>query len=181
VLIYTSENIPVELKRLDAQDFSGLEEYFVSLTAKTKSRFGPHPFDKDNIALVYAHQHEYRGYVAVEKETGKIIAYAIVKNGYLEHDFPRLYAYGIEPDNFKDCTYAPSVADSWQGKGLGFHLFRFILSDLKTDGIHRILLWGGVQSSNLKAVEFYRRNGFYILGSFEHNGENYDMLFDITE
>jgi diamine N-acetyltransferase len=179
VLIYIAENIPVELKSLDPQDFGGLEEYFASLSAETKSRFGPHPFDRENIAAVYAHQHVYKGYIAVEKETGKIIAYAIVKSGYLEHDFPRLHAYGIEPDSFKDCTYAPSVADNWQGKGVGYHLFRFMLSDLKADGIHRILLWGGVQAANQQAVEFYRRNGFYILGSFQHNGENYDMVFDI--
>ena len=179
MLVYTKENIPVELQTLDLQDYGGLEEYFATLSPATKSRFGPHPFDKDNIAAVYAHQHTYNGYIAREKESGKIIAYAIVKNGYLEHDFHRLHAYGTEPDNFKDCTYAPSVADEWQGMGVGFHLFRFILSKLKSEGFHRIFLWGGVQAGNQPAVEFYRRNGFYILGTFQHNGENYDMVFDI--
>ncbi len=165
---------------LDPQDYGGLEEYFATLSPETKSRFGPHPFTRDDIAAVYAHQHLYNGYIAKEKESGKIVAYAIIKNGCLEHDFERLHAYGIEPDNFKDCTYAPSVADDWQGKGVGYQLFKFILSKLKSEGFHRILLWGGVQAANQNAVEYYRRNGFNILGSFNHNGENYDMIFDIT-
>ena len=180
MLIYAKENVPVELEKLSSEDFESLETYFSGLGAETKNRFGPHPFNKVDIAAVYAHQHLYNGYIAREKENGHIIAYAIVKNGYLEHDYLRLQSYGIKPDNFKDCTYAPSVADQWQGFGIGYHLFKFIVSQLKSEGIHRILLWGGVEVTNQVAIEFYRRNGFYILGSFQHNGENYDMVYDVV-
>ncbi len=64
------------------------------------------------------------GYIAVEENTGKIIAYAILKKGYLEHDRQRLDSYGLQTDHQTDCTYAPSVADDWQGRGIGTALFQ---------------------------------------------------------
>ena len=34
-------------------------------------------------------------------------------------------------------------------------MFLFILDDLKANGIKRVILWGGVQADNDKAVNFY--------------------------
>ena len=42
-------------------------------------------------------------------------------------------------------------------------------------------MWGGVQMDNEKAVNFYKRNDFRMLGQFTYNGENYDMIFDIPK
>jgi diamine N-acetyltransferase len=119
------------------------------------------------------------GYVAVDAETGEIIAYSIIKRGYIENDGKRLQSYGITLNNKTDCTFAPSVADAWQTCGIGNALFHFILSDLKTMKIKRIILWGGVQADNTKALNYYKKNGFSIAGQFYHNGENYDMIVEI--
>lgn len=109
----------------------------------------------------------------------KIIAYSVLKAGYLEHDRQRLESYGLQLSHTSDCTFAPSVADSWQGMGIGNGLLRFIIPDLKAMGISRIILWGGVQMDNEQAVTYYVRNGFKILGRFSYNGENYDMALEI--
>ena len=45
-------------------------------------------------------------------------------------------------------------------------------------GFRRTGLWGGVQCNNEKAVNFYLKHGFRILGQFEYNGWNYDMVLD---
>ena len=105
-----------------------------------------------------------------------VVAYAPVKRGYLEHDRLRLEAYGLSLNQHKDCTFAPSVADAWQGLGLGGKLFDFIQTELQVRGIKRVILWGGVQASNAAALRFYEKMGFRVLGGFEYEGKNWDMV-----
>ncbi|MEI6088454.1 MAG: GNAT family N-acetyltransferase, partial [Bacteroidota bacterium] len=88
-------------------------------------------------------------------------------------------SYGLNLDSNSDCTFAPSVDDRWQKLGIGKKMFEFILSDLKTRKIKRVILWGGVQATNENAIHYYLKNEFRILGEFEYNGNNYDMAFDI--
>jgi diamine N-acetyltransferase len=144
-----------------------------------KKRFGPHQFNPQALIDFYQDSDLHLGYVATVTGANKIIAYCTIKRGYLEHDSNRLQSYGITLNHKTDCTFAPSVADDWQSCGVGNHLFQFILSDLKSASINRIILWGGVQTNNDKAVNYYKRNGFKTLGQFNYNRENYDMLFDI--
>ena len=168
------------IRRLTAGDRDSLHEYLVGLSDETKKRFGPHSFDKESISELLTEPEKYSGYIVQDSETGKIVAYSIVKTGFLEHDRPRLESYGLRPDKYTDATFAPSVADEWQGLGVGIHLFHFMVSVLRTSGVKRIILWGGVQSDNLKAVKFYRKLGFTILGQFEYYGQNYDMIKDYS-
>ena len=55
------------------------------------------------------------------------------------------------------------------------------LSDLVTNKIERIILWGGVQMDNERAINYYKKIGFETIGQFTYNGENYDMIFLIPE
>lgn len=160
-------------------DIDNLFHYLQNLSSETRSRFGPHPFDKDSIAAFYNDSTDRIGYVAIDTETGDLIAYSIIKIGFLEHDRTRLESYGLTLENKHDCTFAPSVADAWQGCGIGSNLFHFIITDLKSKAINRIILWGGVQANNERAVVYYHKLGFKTLGQFQYNGENYDMSFDM--
>jgi GNAT superfamily N-acetyltransferase len=179
MLIETKNTKPVRLSKLNLQEIEPLAHYLHELSPDTKKRFGPHQFDKDSLFEFYSTSNQNCGYVAYDIETGKIIAYSIIKIGFLEHDSERLSAYGLQLSQTSDCTFAPSVADAWQSMGLGNKLFQFIISDLKTQNINRIILWGGVQAGNEKAVNYYLKNGFSILGNFHYNGDNYDMAFEI--
>lgn len=167
------------LRRLKPGDFDKLYEYLQHLSPDTKKRFGPHPFDKKSILDVYGNSDDHQGFIAQDTETLEIVAYSIVKTGFPEHDRFRLQSYGLTPDNKTDCTFAPSVADDWQSLGIGNSLFSFMLSGLKANETKRVILWGGVQYDNVKAVNFYLKNGFRILGQFEYNGLNQDMILDI--
>lgn len=169
----------VLLRRLVPDDIEKLCDYLRYLGPATVKRYGPHPFDKQSVTELYSSPGTYMGYIARDSETYGIIAYSVIKTGYIEHDGIRLQSYGLIPDNITDCTFAPSVADQWQSQGVGNSLFHFMLADLKAKGIKRIILWGGVQSDNQKAVNYYLKNGFKILGQFEHNGPNYDMILEI--
>jgi diamine N-acetyltransferase len=170
----------LEIRRLCSRDLDSLYNYLLGLSDETKSKFGPHSFDKETLAEIFRDTETYSGYVAVETETLKIIAYSIIKRGFLEHDRPRLENYGLKLDPFTDATFAPSVADEWQGFGVGKQLFGFIISGLKTEGVKRMILWGGVQCTNRKAVNYYSKLNFRILGQFEYFGQNYDMIKEIV-
>ena len=166
------------LRNLNHTDWGQLSTYLSGLSLESRKRSGPHPFDLASVEAFYG-QPENRGYVAIVPESGEIVAYAILRNGYLQHDRARLESYGVTLNSDTDCTFAPSVADSWQSCGVGNALLRFILSAIKESSRNRIILWGGVQADNEKAVNFYLKNGFRILGSFEYNGQNFDMVLDI--
>lgn len=159
--------------------FDQLSKYLFALSDETKNRFGPHGYDIESIRHLYNSDEKYTGYIAQCAEKDDIIAYSIIKHGYLEHDAERLRSLGIMPDMTKDVTFAPSVADAWQGQGIGRKMFYHICNDLKAQGVRRIILWGGVQASNAKALKFYENAGFITLGSFWHNGDNFDMVKDL--
>lgn len=178
--IVTKDNRQVYLRRLQLNDLDNLYNYLQDLSDETKRRFGPHKFDRESLTEFYELDMNL-GYIALESDTNHIIAYSIIKIGFLEHDRNRLESYGMILDNKKDSTFAPSVADLWQGCGIGIHLFNYILSDLVTNKIDRIILWGGVQMDNERAINYYKKIGFETIGQFTYNGENYDMIFLIPE
>ena len=181
MIIEAKNNREISLRRLNIEDIGPVCDYLQRLSTVTKSRFGPHGFDKPAVIDLYKQPNEYWGYLAVDNLTKEIIAYAVLKIGYLQHDRSRLESYGLTLNHQTDCTYAPSVADEWQSLGIGNALFHYLLSDLKSSGIKRIILWGGVQRYNEKATRFYLKNGFKRLGSFEYNGWNEDMMLDILQ
>lgn len=176
--IQLSNQQQVLLRRLLPEDIDNLLEYLNSLSHETKKRFGPHAYEKDALIQLYTDT-GYCGYVAINIADQNIVAYAIIKKGYLQHDKQRLESYGLQPGEITDCVFAPSVSDAWQGCGLGNALLAFITAELKAAGISRIILWGGVQADNKRAVSYYLKNGFTMLGTFEYYGSNHDMLKEI--
>ncbi len=180
MIIQAKNNKQVIVRRLNYDDFDKLVVYLSKLSPETVSRFGPHGFDKKSILNLYENCNKHKGYIAQDAETSEIIGYSIVKLGYLEHDGSRLQSYGITPDDNSDCTFAPSVADQWQSQGVGNSLYNFMLLDLKAKRFKRIILWGGVQSNNTRAVNYYSKHGFRKLGEFQHNGPNFDMVLEIN-
>jgi diamine N-acetyltransferase len=179
MLITAKNKKNVFLRKLNLNDIDSLYEYLQNLSDETKNRFGPHRFDKESIINFHQHANSHFGYVAFSAETAEMIAYSVIKIGYLEHDSFRLQSYGITLHSKTDCTFAPSVADAWQSCGIGDKLLQFILSDLKRQEVKRIILWGGVQLSNARAINFYKKNGFKVSGQFNYKGDNYDMMLEI--
>ena len=153
--------------------------YLTNLSPESRNRFGPHAYTKEAIIRLLEDYANYRLYVALNPEDDTVVAYTIIKIGWLDFDSGRLSSYGLAPVP-SDCTIAPSVADRWQSHGIGSEFFNYIVEELKANfKINRIILWGGVQATNQKAINFYKKFGFRTLGDFEHNGMNYDMLVDL--
>jgi GNAT superfamily N-acetyltransferase len=156
-----------------------LLNYFNGLSVESKARFAPHPFTSESVSEIVSNSSYYQ-FVAKTLDEDLIIAYAILKKGWLQFENPRLESYGLKPCE-GDFTIAPSVADGWQGRGLGTQFFMYLIDYAKHHlNAKRFILWGGVQSDNSKAVKLYLKCGFEELGQFEYNGINYDMILTIN-
>jgi len=153
-----------------------LFEYLNSLSAESRSRFGPHSFDRETIAAICLNpQAITKRHVA---ESGdRIIAYMLLQPGLLEADRNRYGSRNIFFDENTTITFAPSVADDFQNSGIGTKMFNVLLNEAKNKGYKTIVLWGGVQANNTRAVHFYEKHGFQHMGSFWHDEkDNHDMI-----
>lgn len=172
----------VQIRPLQSTDNALLFNYLQQLSAESKSRFGPHPFDRETINTIcdQLSTDTIKRFVAVDTKKQEIVAYMLVKRGFVAEDANRYYGKSLFFDHDSTCTFAPSVADAWQNSGLGTLIFRSILDNLRESGFKRIVLWGGVQATNSRAVHFYQKHGFIHTGSFWHNEkDNYDMIREI--
>jgi diamine N-acetyltransferase len=116
-------------------------------------------------------------YIAVDETTNDIIAYMLFKQGMLYWDEKRYTERGQHFNYSTTVTYAPSVADDFQNTGLGSRMYQQIENELKRKGIQHIVLWGGVQSGNERAVSFYKKFGYQVMGSFWfEEKDNLDMM-----
>ena len=169
----------ITIRKWEKQDLPHLYQYLVHLGSITKSRFGPHPFDQGILEQLFD-QGDHIGMLVIDNPSTYIIGYALIKQGFLTHDAERLKSYGLQLSHTTDATYAPSLADEWQGKGIGKLIWQSTIALLQQKGIRRVILWGGVQQANERAVAYYHRLGFVTLGTFSLNSlQNLDMICSI--
>jgi GNAT superfamily N-acetyltransferase len=166
----------IVLRRLVLSDLSALADYLGNLGEATRRRFGPHPYDLDSLIDFYQTTWNI-GFLAVD-DAGTIVSYAVIRIGFLDHDRARLESYGLKLDLVTDACFAPSVSDQWQSLGIGDLMLSYILDELRVLDIRRVILWGGVQTDNEKAINYYLKNGFRALGQFEYQGLNLDMMLE---
>lgn len=176
--IISLKNEAITIRKLKAGDEENLLRYLVELSAETKSRFAPHPFDIETVnAICNGSSPAITRYVAID-DKNKIIAYMIVKLGMNEGEIYRLRQNNISFDEKLICTFAPSVADAWQSAGLGSAMYELIEQEIADDcNCQFIILWGGVQATNERAIRFYTKHEYKHLSSFWYGGKyNYDMM-----
>jgi len=173
---------------LEAHDANSLGRYFLGLSADTKHRYGPHPFDQataDTLCATIDYRETIR-FIAVlpsteAKRAGEVIAYFIFVPGIADAEIKRYEPLGLPLSSTTDCTIAPSVADAYQNAGLGSILMRHIYEVARFLGFRRMVLMGGVQAANERGVHFYKKLGFRYTGTFQHppGFDNYDMIVDL--
>jgi ribosomal protein S18 acetylase RimI-like enzyme len=174
-------NKTATIRQINHHDREAIYNYLQKLSVESRSRFGPHPFDRTTIdSIIDQPDHSIQRYVALDDLTGDIVAYMLIRQGMIEFDIPRYAARNQLFDHAKTVTFAPSVADAWQSTGLGAAMTSSIEADLSDRGIKTIILWGGVQATNTKAVNFYKKLGYRFIASFWHDEkDNHDMVKDL--
>lgn len=175
--------VPITLRPLRTDDAERLIEYFGSLSAQTRARYGPHPFDEQTARSVCASldPSDILRMVASVSHNGeeRLVAYVLLKMGVLDADRQRYEKLGIPLDPDGDCTLAPSVADEYQDQGIGSLMMQHLLEVAPRLGRRRMVLWLGVQATNDRAVHFYSKWGFRKVGEFYTDKNNYDMILDL--
>lgn len=166
-------------------DATILGDYFLSLSDQTKQRYGPHGFDRETaeeLITTMDHAQTLRMIATVPSGVAEhVIAYIILILGIREEDAARYELLNLPLDADTDCTLAPSVADAHQSKGLGSMLLKHLQQVARQLGRKRMVLWGGTQATNARAIHYYHKHGFQTVGEFQeppgHN--NYDMIMEL--
>lgn len=162
-------------------DAEAIVHYYNQLSEATKQKFAPHPFTTAYLEEQILESKEYIALIAKDSATNKVIGYAITQLWIFDYDIIRWGNYGqsIQNEYKQYACFAPSVADAAQHTGIGRQLLEHSIDELKAKEYRYILLWGGVKCSNIAAVQFYLKNNFKLMGHFEYEGGNYDMLLTI--
>lgn len=187
--IATSISMPsglqVTFRPLTADDAGILGQYFQSLSQDTRRRFAPHAFDQvtaDHLcaAIDYADTLTMIATVQDGPEE-RVVAYFICVLGVAAVERARYAQAGITLDPDTDCTVAPSVADAYQDRGLGSSLMSHLIQVARELGRRRVVLMGGVQATNHRAVHYYQKHGFQEVNTFEGppGAYNHDMVLDL--
>ncbi len=173
------------IRPLAASDGQRLGGYFTSLSAETRRRFGPHGLDQqtaDDLCADIDVSQVLRMVAVLRGPSAEdVIAYFILMFGVTRWERERYAGQGITLEDARDCTLAPSVADAYQNVGLGGIVFSHVAAIARRLGRARMVLLGGTQVTNARAVHFYVKQGFRTIGAFEYPDGvgNYDMLLEL--
>ncbi|MFI7538904.1 GNAT family N-acetyltransferase [Streptosporangium sp. NPDC049376] len=80
-----------------------------------------------------------------------------------------------------DCRFGLSLADDYQGRGVGTRIFPLVVDVAQRFGRKRIILFGGVLADNPRAIRYYEKHGFRLVGSFtgRDGARSFDMILDL--
>lgn len=176
---------PITFRPIAAGDVQILGDYFLSLTDDTKRRYGPHAFDRataEQLCATTDPADTLRMIATAKGEQGEsVIAYIILILNIREDDAKRYDKLHLPLNAATDCTLAPSVADTYQSKGLGSVLLVQLKQFARQLGRTRMVLFGGTQATNDRAIHFYHKHGFRTVGEFQEppGFNNYDMIMDL--
>ena len=160
------------------RDADRLTEYFLSLSAETKSLYAPHPFDRETAAVIAGETREtLLRFIAVGDASPLVTAYFILFLKIHEADTQRYSDF----DGESCCSIAPSVRDELQNCGLGTAMMEYVVDVAQRMGKRSMILCGGVVATNRRAIHFYERFGFVKVREFGTSRLNYDMILDLAD
>ena len=164
----------VSVRPLKSSDVEALADYFLGVSERTKSYFAPHPFDRETAEKI-CKEFDDATLRLLAVCGDKLVGYFILTLGIRPNDKKR-YA-GLDEDDV--VSVAPSIADEFQNRGLGTEMMSYAIDVARRRHKRKMILSGGVQASNNRAIHFYRKCGFRTLREFQTTVRNYDMLLDL--
>lgn len=184
--LLAGDGTPFTARLLRAGDAEALGTCFDGLSSATRRVYGPHPLDAAHARLLCADLDygQYLRFLAVVQPPagpdGAVVAYFVLQLGVRDGDRRRYDAHGPGLVDAETGTFAPCVADAFQGRGLGSALLPHVLDAARACGRRRVVLWGGVRDDNPRARHFYAKFGFRAVGRFAAGGvDNCDMFLEL--
>ncbi|MFE0515819.1 GNAT family N-acetyltransferase [Streptomyces sp. NPDC058964] len=185
--ITSNDGHVVVVRPLTRADAEGFGEFLEGLSAQTRKRYKPHPLtrayakevcsglDEETRSLRIVLAEDVDGQVV-----GDIVGYMLVQFEIPQDEKGRYTDQGIVLDDDKDCRIAPAVADHLQNRGLGTILLKDTLAFLRSSGRRIVVLFGGTQASNARAIRAYEKAGFAAAGAFRTGLiDNVDMWLSL--
>lgn len=184
-IITLPDDTRVKFRPLKESDVDMLAEFLMDLSDLTRQRSSFESYDLNCASdLCYAiNKYDKLRFVCVynnESDINRIVGLLELSFGIPESDVKRFADEGIKLNEETDVRFGPTLADDFQGKGLGPKVFNEIVEIVRNFGKKRILLWGGVLESNAPAVKYYEKLGFKKATTFIKDGKNhFDMILNI--
>jgi len=169
------DGMKVVLRPLKSTDEQALGDYFLSLSDKTKGFFSPHPFNRETAEKLCKEIDKTSTLRLIAVSANKIVGYFILFPGMSQSSKER---YRNLNEN-EICSVAPSIADEFQNQGLGTKMMMYTIDIARRLGKKKMILSGGVQVRNQRAIHFYKKFGFKIVREFQTELKNYDMVLDL--
>jgi GNAT superfamily N-acetyltransferase len=176
---------PVTIRRLQQTDSEPLGAFFTSLSAETRRRYAPHPFDRATAKQICVRLDAdpcMRFIVVLEAEPTHpaIIGYLILTPAASPADLERHHGH-LHAE--ASAGIAPAVADAFQNQGVGSLLGRHVIACARDMSLQQLFLSGGVRAFNESAIRYYEKLGFRRAGEFwtldPNLTLNYAMFLDM--
>jgi GNAT superfamily N-acetyltransferase len=171
----------VFFRPLVKSDVGAFGEFLENLQEKTRARFGPHPLTADEARNICSglNYSEMIPMILINMNQ-EIIGYMILSFLLRKSQLLRYQDYKIPIKQGCDACIAPVVADRYQNKGIGSMMLKETIKIAKSLGAKYLILWQGVQLSNLRAIHYYEKFGFKKNAEFKRYGtHNVDMTLNL--
>lgn len=186
-------NEQVEFRPLQYDDVEKFGTFLENLSKETRERFGPHPLTEDGAKEICQNLDGDKTLRLVAfNNDNEIVGYFILDATFPQNEnedervrYQRKYTIAL--NDKEDVRLAPVVADNYQDTGLGSVLMKNTLQRAQALGKRNVVLFGGVQESNERAVHFYEKNGFTRAGEFDAPApggkivKNIDMYINLKQ
>ena len=173
----------IRIRPVRRGDVEILARYFLQLSEQTRSLFAPHRLDyptAERICLEIDYSATLRMIATLTRDgREEVIAYFILVLGVAKGERNRHIRHGIVPDPASACMLAPCVADAYQDRHVGSAVMRHVAAVAHRLGRTTMILMGGVLKSNPRAIHFYEKHGFRIVGEFRIDRDSFDMLLPL--
>lgn len=168
------------LRPLGRDDDARLSAYFDALSAETRRRFQPHPLTLEVARSLCAVEDSGTLRFVIES-AGRIIGYFILEPAVSVHETERYSHFGIQLKSGRDYMFAPSVSDDFQNKGIASLAMPHLIKLARESGAKSLVLMGGTQATNARAIAFYEKFGFGRYGGYPTEVFNHDMRLVIED
>ncbi len=167
---------------LVSEDVAALTDFLESLSAATRKYYNLPSYD-NKMAQTHCDAigiYDKLRFVVELDIKKKIIAIFDFSFDLMPKEIEKLQNYNPQIDLAKVVRIGFGITDEYQSRGVGSHIFPYLLDVATQCGKDHLLLRGGVFAENQRAVNFYTKHGFKKFGEFEDKGlEVRDMIREI--
>jgi len=181
--LQTSLGEKIALRPLLDSDIEKLTNFLQNLSTETRRLSTFDSYDRVNATELCNAINKYdKLRFVLESQSNEIIGLIEFTLDNPQNVIDTYTNYGQTLDTEHTCRFGPTLSDKYQGQGLGGLIFPYVVKIAKLLDKKHIILYGGVLADNIRAIKYYEKHGFKIVGRYndENGNETVDMILDIA-